>query len=310
MLTLDLLATFAFALVGARVAADKGLDYGGVAFIAAVASLSGGTLRNVFLGIRPVWIIDPWIVLSVIAAVLLTLVFRRVTHIGKTLLIMDTFGLAVAAMSGKEILIREPLLQPLLIHIPLQSQVLFMMIGTCHHRMSSIRCVNGNEEMHGHQMQQFAQVERSTLEQVQQQQGSWRASTGPLLRTPRSAPGTSASAVATRPPQMASRTTPIRTTPSTFGQFGLFSPSSIFWICTESSKWDCNSPVLPSKVQIRAPSHHNALLYEGRFALMGYMRFICESTLGDWVNTLPQYSFRPNLKELTCKNVLELSLQR
>ena len=37
MLTLDLLATFAFALVGARVAADKGLDYGGVAFIAAVA---------------------------------------------------------------------------------------------------------------------------------------------------------------------------------------------------------------------------------------------------------------------------------
>ena len=82
MLTLDLLATFAFALVGARVAADKGLDYGGIAFIAAVASLSGGTLRNVFLGIRPVWIIDPWIVLSVIAAILLTLVFRRVTHIG------------------------------------------------------------------------------------------------------------------------------------------------------------------------------------------------------------------------------------
>ena len=103
MLTLDLLATFAFALVGARVAADKGLDYGGVAFIAAVASLCGGTLRNVFLGIRPVWIIDPWIVLSVIAAVLLTLVFRRVTHIGKTLLIMDTFGLAVAAMSGTQL---------------------------------------------------------------------------------------------------------------------------------------------------------------------------------------------------------------
>ena len=103
MLTLDLLATFAFALVGARVAADKGLDYGGIAFIAAVASLSGGTLRNVFLGIRPIWIIDPWIVLSVIAAVLLTLVFRRVTRIGKTLLLMDTFGLAVAAMSGTQL---------------------------------------------------------------------------------------------------------------------------------------------------------------------------------------------------------------
>ena len=100
---LDLLATFAFALVGARVAADKGLDYGGIALIAAVASLAGGTFRNVVLGIRPIWIIDPWVVASVLAAILLTLVFRRVTHIGKTLLIMDTFGLAVASMSGTQL---------------------------------------------------------------------------------------------------------------------------------------------------------------------------------------------------------------
>jgi uncharacterized membrane protein YeiH len=100
---LDLLSTFVFALVGARVAADKGLDYGGVAFIAAVASVSGGTLRNIFLGLRPIWIIDPWIVASIIAAVILTLVFRRVTHIGKTLLVMDTLGLAVATMSGTQL---------------------------------------------------------------------------------------------------------------------------------------------------------------------------------------------------------------
>lgn len=100
---LDLLSTFVFALVGARVAADKGLDYGGIAFIAGIASVSGGTLRNVFLGMRPIWIIDPWIVASVIAAVVITLVFRRVTHIGKTLLIMDTFGLAVATMSGTQL---------------------------------------------------------------------------------------------------------------------------------------------------------------------------------------------------------------
>ena len=101
--SLDLLSTFVFALVGARVAADKGLDYGGIAFIAAIASVSGGTLRNVFLGIQPNWTIDPWIISSVIAAVVITLVFRRVTHIGKTLLIMDTFGLAVATMSGAQL---------------------------------------------------------------------------------------------------------------------------------------------------------------------------------------------------------------
>ena len=101
--SLDLLSTFVFALVGARVAADKGLDYGGIAFIAAIASVSGGTLRNVFLGIQPNWTIDPWIISSVIAAVFITLVLRRVTHIGKTLLIMDTFGLAVATMSGAQL---------------------------------------------------------------------------------------------------------------------------------------------------------------------------------------------------------------
>ena len=100
---LDLLSTFVFALVGARVAADKGLDYGGIAFIAAVASVSGGTLRNVFLGLRPIWIIDPWIIASIIAAVLITLVFRRVTHVGKSLLAMDTLGLAVATMSGTQL---------------------------------------------------------------------------------------------------------------------------------------------------------------------------------------------------------------
>jgi uncharacterized membrane protein YeiH len=97
---LDLLSTLVFALVGARIAADKGLDYGGIAFIAAVASVSGGTLRNIFLGLKPVWITDYWIVVAVLSAVLITLVFRRVTRIGKTLLVMDTFGLAIATISG------------------------------------------------------------------------------------------------------------------------------------------------------------------------------------------------------------------
>jgi len=99
---LDLLSTFVFALVGARVAADKGLDYGGIAFIAAIASVSGGTLRNVFLGLKPIWITDPSII-AVILAVFITLVLRRVTRIGKTLLIMDTFGLAIATISGTQL---------------------------------------------------------------------------------------------------------------------------------------------------------------------------------------------------------------
>ena len=100
---LDLLSVFVFALVGARVAADRGLDYGGIALVSIVASVSGGTLRNIFLGLKPILITDPWVVGSVIVAVAITLSVRRVTKIGKTLLIMDTLGLAIATASGVQL---------------------------------------------------------------------------------------------------------------------------------------------------------------------------------------------------------------
>ena len=100
---LDLLSVFVFALVGARVAADRGLDYGGIALVAIVASVSGGTLRNIFLGLKPILITDPWVIGSIVAAVAITLSVRRVTKIGKTLLIMDTIGLAIATGSGVQL---------------------------------------------------------------------------------------------------------------------------------------------------------------------------------------------------------------
>ena len=100
---LDLLSVFVFALVGARVAADRGLDYGGIALVAIVASVSGGTLRNIFLDLKPILITDPWVIGSIVAAVAITLSVRRVTKIGKTLLIMDTLGLAIATASGVQL---------------------------------------------------------------------------------------------------------------------------------------------------------------------------------------------------------------
>ena len=100
---LDLLSVFVFALVGARVAADRSLDYGGIALVAIVASVSGGTLRNIFLGLKPILITDPWVIGSIVAAVAITLSVRRVTKIGKTLLIMDTLGLAIATASGVQL---------------------------------------------------------------------------------------------------------------------------------------------------------------------------------------------------------------
>ena len=97
---LDLIATFAFAIVGARIAANKGLDYGGIALIAAVASISGGTLRNLFMGQRPPWILNSWLFASIALAVLITVIAKQKKPVGRFLLTLDTFGLAVATVSS------------------------------------------------------------------------------------------------------------------------------------------------------------------------------------------------------------------
>ena len=97
---LDLIATFAFAIVGARIAASKGLDYGGIALIAAVASISGGTLRNLFMGQRPPWILHSWLFASIARAVLITIIAKEKKPVGRFLISLDTFGLAVATVSS------------------------------------------------------------------------------------------------------------------------------------------------------------------------------------------------------------------
>ena len=102
VILLDLAGTFAFALVGARVAANKGLDYGGIAFVAAIASLAGGTLRNLLLGERQPWVLHGWLFLGVLLAVAITLSMRRTTAVGRFVLTLDTIGLAVSSVSGAQ----------------------------------------------------------------------------------------------------------------------------------------------------------------------------------------------------------------
>jgi len=99
---LDLVGTFAFALVGARIAANKGLDYGGIAFIAAIASLAGGTFRNLLLGERPPWVLHSWLFAGVLLAVVITLSIKRTTPVGRFVLTLDTIGLAVSTVSGAQ----------------------------------------------------------------------------------------------------------------------------------------------------------------------------------------------------------------
>jgi uncharacterized membrane protein YeiH len=118
---LDLAGTFAFALVGARIAANKGLDYGGIAFIAAIASLSGGTFRNLLLGQRPPWVLFGWLFIGVIVAVFITLIAKRTTPVGRFVLTLDTLGLTVCSISGAQFALTH--------NAPFAAAVILGMIG-------------------------------------------------------------------------------------------------------------------------------------------------------------------------------------
>ena len=118
---LDLVSTFAFALVGARVAASKGLDFGGILFIAAVASTSGGTLRNLFMGEQPPWVQRPWLFAPIVAAFLITVAMGKTQDVGRFALSLDTLGLAVATVSSVQF--------ALSLHAPVVAAAVLGLIG-------------------------------------------------------------------------------------------------------------------------------------------------------------------------------------
>ena len=99
VLVLDFISTFAFALVGAKVAALKGMDYGGIAFVAAVSALSGGTFRNLALQMKVAWVSHPYLLIAVLLAVIFVIALSS-GPIGKIALTLDSIGLAFAAVAG------------------------------------------------------------------------------------------------------------------------------------------------------------------------------------------------------------------
>lgn len=100
LLLLDFLSTFAFALVGARLAASRFMDYGGILFVASVAALTGGTFRNLALDIPLAWIEKPYLLFAVLLAVLLTIIFKWSNEVGTFVQVLDSIGLSVATVAG------------------------------------------------------------------------------------------------------------------------------------------------------------------------------------------------------------------
>ena len=101
----DLAGVGVFAVSGAIAAGRKHCDLLGVAVIATVTAIGGGTIRDLLLDRNPVfWIKDPVYLLVTLAAAALTFLYARVRKPpGISLLIADALGLALFTISGAQV---------------------------------------------------------------------------------------------------------------------------------------------------------------------------------------------------------------
>ncbi|WP_145075561.1 trimeric intracellular cation channel family protein [Aureliella helgolandensis] len=102
---LDLLGVAVFAVSGVLAAGRKSFDVLGVAIIATVTAIGGGTIRDVLLDRYPVfWVEDATYLLVILATAVLTILYTRFRELPRTsLLVADAFGLALFAISGAQV---------------------------------------------------------------------------------------------------------------------------------------------------------------------------------------------------------------
>jgi uncharacterized membrane protein YeiH len=94
-----------FAISGALAAGRKRLDWLGVAVIAVVTAIGGGTVRDLLLDRHPIfWISRPEFLLDCLAATAVTLVYVRLRIPAyRALVVADALGLAFFTIGGVQI---------------------------------------------------------------------------------------------------------------------------------------------------------------------------------------------------------------
>lgn len=104
ILILDLIGTAVFAITGALAAGRKRMDVFGVVVLGCVTAIGGGTLRDLTLGITPVfWVLNTHYVFIATAAAMGTyFVARRHRLPANAILFLDAVGLAVFTVIGFE----------------------------------------------------------------------------------------------------------------------------------------------------------------------------------------------------------------
>lgn len=100
---LDMVGVIVFALSGVVLACRSRMDPFGMLVLAAVTGIGGGTLRDLVLGVRPVfWVADPtylWVIFATVGVALVG--FHYIHRLSRGFLpIADAFGLALFTVIG------------------------------------------------------------------------------------------------------------------------------------------------------------------------------------------------------------------
>ncbi len=93
---LEIVATLFYAISGIRLAAVKKFDWFGAYSVGFITAIGGGTTRDLFLGVNPFWMLDPWYGIATVAALGVVIMFRKsLVKIEGTFYIFDAFGLGL-----------------------------------------------------------------------------------------------------------------------------------------------------------------------------------------------------------------------
>lgn len=98
---IDLIGTFAFAVSGIRMAADKKMDWFGAYILGLVTAIGGGTTRDLLLGTTPFWMLDvKYFMTTAVALIAVLLLKERLIRRGGTLFFFDAVGLGLFTVVG------------------------------------------------------------------------------------------------------------------------------------------------------------------------------------------------------------------
>lgn len=97
----DLLGTMVFAISGAMAANHSGIDIFGATFTGFVTAIGGGSLRDVFLDTRPIWVDDSNYLVAILAGVIISIVAnRQLARLARTLTFFDALGIGFFCVVG------------------------------------------------------------------------------------------------------------------------------------------------------------------------------------------------------------------